>query len=98
MRRFLALALIACLLAVASPVLANDVPKDVVMAGYEEKDTYRTWGDNLFFRRMEQRTGITFVYQQTDGWDAWQQAKEALLLPDAQLPAPIPSGCWTAAC
>lgn len=86
LRRFLALAMIACLLPVALPALASDVPKDVVMAGYEEKDTYRTWGDNLFFRRMEQRTGITFVYQQTDGWEAWQQAKEALLAPGAQLP------------
>ncbi|NLD35159.1 MAG: extracellular solute-binding protein [Clostridiales bacterium] len=86
MRKFAALLLIICLLPLAALGTANDAPQAVVMAGYEEKDTFRSWGDNLFFRRMEQRTGVTFVYQQTDGWQAWQQAKTAMLAPGAALP------------
>lgn len=83
-RRMLLLALVLALFSAVQPVPAEE--HRVLMAGYEEKDTYRDWANNLFFKRMEERTGVMFDYLQYDTWEAWQQAKPALLKQGDQLP------------
>ena len=57
-----------------------------VMAGYEEEDTNRTWSGNLFFVRMQEKTGVTFRFEQAKDHEAWQRVKAGYLQPDAQLP------------
>ena len=57
-----------------------------VMAGYEEEDTNRTWSDNLFFVRMQEKTGVSFRFEQANDHESWQEVKAGYLQPDAQLP------------
>ena len=59
---------------------------DYTMAGYDDKDTYRDWNTNLFFRRMEERTGVTFTYRQYTAAADWQAAKAAMKAGDGALP------------
>lgn len=83
-KRMTALLLVLTLL----PLLAwGETPDDLpVMAGYEEKDTFRDWTNNLFFKRMEERSGQAFVYQQYLSWEDWQKAKNAMTAREAPLP------------
>ena len=57
-----------------------------VMAGYEEEDTNRTWASNLFFVRMQEKTGVTFTFEQANNYEAWQSVKAGYLQSGAQLP------------
>ncbi len=70
-----------------------DEPATYTMAGYDPADTYRDWTTNLFFQRMEKRSGITFEYQQYQDAKAWQQAKDSMTaqseLPDVLFKADL---------
>ena len=66
--------------------LAAFTEQALVMAGYEEKDTFRDWSNNLFFERMQQRTGVAFTFQQLNSWEDWQQAKANMLAGAVALP------------
>ncbi len=57
-----------------------------VMAGYEEEDSGRTWAGNLFFARIQDKTGIAFTFDQARNYEAWQKVKAGYLQPGAQLP------------
>ena len=57
-----------------------------VMAGYEEEDTNRTWAGNLFFARMQEKTGVTFTFEQAKDYEAWQKVKAGYLQSGTQLP------------
>ena len=48
-----------------------------VMAGFDDTQ-YRDWASNLFFQRMEEKTGISFTFQQYDDLDKWTAAKAAM--------------------
>jgi len=82
LRKTLALLLTALMLLPAGLVLAEARPEDqpVTIMGYEPQDSYRTWGENRFFERMQARTGVVFEYLQE--WDlAAYQARLAGLNP-----------------
>lgn len=49
-----------------------------VMAGYDPASTGHDWNNNMFFQRMETRTGVSFSFQQYTDRDAWTKAKAAL--------------------
>ena len=59
---------------------------EYTMAGYDPENSYRDWNTNLFFQRMEEKTGITFTYQQYKTLDKWSEAKKAMKNGDANLP------------
>lgn len=61
-----------------------DAPQ-FVMAGYDSTQ-YRDWLNNQFFKRMEERTGVHFVYQQYTDAAAWQKAKDAMTAGSDSLP------------
>lgn len=68
------------------------------MAGYDDENTYRDWSTNLFFQRMEEKTGVTFCYQQYKTEKDWNAAKAAMLaggeLPDLLFKAELsPAEC-----
>ena len=67
----LLLALLMCFGACAAAE-GTDAPQ-FVMAGYDSTQ-YRDWLNNQFFVRMEERTGVHFVYQQYTDAAAWQKA------------------------
>ncbi len=79
----LLLALLLCLGA-AAMAEQTDGPK-FVMAGYDNTQ-YRDWLNNQFFLRMEERTGVRFIYQQYTDAAAWKQAKDAMTEGSASLP------------
>ena len=64
------------------------------VAGYDHEDTDRVWTENLFFQRMEERTGIHLDLTQYTTQASWQAAKDAMLqgslsLPDALFKADL---------
>lgn len=56
------------------------------MAGYDPESVYRTWSSNLFFQRMEQKTGVSFTYRQYQKADEWTTAKAAMTAGSEDLP------------
>ena len=46
---------------------------DYIMEGYDGDETGRLWENNLFFSRMQERTGIRFVYRQAGSYNDWKQ-------------------------
>lgn len=56
------------------------------LAGYDHEDTGREWTENLFFQRMEEKTGLHFELKQYKTEEAWQAAKDAMLAGTADLP------------
>ena len=79
----LLLALLMCFGAAAMAEEA-DAPQ-FVMAGYDNTQ-YRDWLNNQFFVRMEEKTGIKFIYQQYTDASAWKKAKAEMTAGDAKLP------------
>lgn len=60
---------IAVICITAIPALADS---EFTMAGYDPEDVYRSWESNLFFERMEERSGISFNFNQFTDKKAWQ--------------------------
>lgn len=79
MKKILALLLLVTLASALFPALAQeDSAQSVTMMGYEPAENYRSWEDNLFFSRMQERTGISFVFRQYGKQDEYQAALESL--------------------
>ncbi len=75
--------LLCALLLFPAQSLAGDLP---VMAGSEDPESYRQWSENLFFKRMEEKTGLAFEYMQVNGAQAWEETKQGFFAPGADLP------------
>ncbi len=60
--------------------------KTMTMMGYEPADNYRTWEENLFFKRMQERTGITFEFRQFSDLDGYRAQLSAMTPDSAELP------------
>lgn len=90
MQRFTAWALAILLLVLAAPVSAEGT---YVMAGFDGDNLYHDWNTNLFFQRMQEKTGVTFTFQQYDDYDNWQAAKTEMFatgeLPDVLFKAEL---------
>lgn len=56
------------------------------MAGYDDESVGHEWTSNLFFERMEARTGLKLELQQYTTAQSWQQAKEDMLAGKAEMP------------
>ena len=52
---------------------------DFLMEGYDGDGTGHDWESNLFFQRMQERTGISFQFRQYNDWDQWSARKQAIL-------------------
>ena len=81
---------ILCLLVIAcfAPASAEEstAAADFVLAGFDGENTYRTWNTNLFFQRMEEKTGVKFSFLQYESAEKWSQAKAAMTAGDETLP------------
>ncbi len=96
MKRLGAMLLSLCLLLTCTASASEGEQKTYVMAGYDSETTYRTWETNLFFARMEEKTGIRFYFQQYSSSAAWQKAKDSMTkdaddLPDVLFKAELSS-------
>ncbi len=83
MRKSLISLVLACLMLIP-PAAASAQP--LIMAGMEDQESYRIWSENLFFKRMEQRTGFVFEYRQANGSREWEKIKAGFYEPEAELP------------
>ena len=91
MRKPLVSLLLACALATAFlPALCEVAPPvetSYILAGYVGDDTQQDMNENLFFQRMEERTGLSFEFRQFTDYAAWTAEKARLMagdeLPDA---------------
>ena len=57
----------------------------MVMAGFDNTQ-YRNWNENLFFKRMEEITGVSFQYRQYKEEKEWTQAKQQMTADSSDLP------------
>lgn len=84
MRKLFAMLLAMAMLAAAiSCASAQDA---FTIAGYDHQDTKHVWTENLFFQRMEERTGVHLELKQYMTEDSWQAAKAAMLAGNEELP------------
>ena len=56
------------------------------IAGYDSEDTNHVWTTNLFFERMEERTGVHLELTQYTTAASWQAAKDQMLAGNIALP------------
>ena len=83
MRKSIISFVLACL--VLLPLTAP-AEQPLVMAGYEDQESYRLWSENLFFKRMEQLTGLVFEYRQAQSADGWEKTKAGFYSGETDLP------------
>lgn len=96
MRRFAALLLAAVLfLSVSAAETAEKAP-DFIMEGYDGDLSGRDWDTNLFFSRMQEKTGISYQFRQYTDQEKWAERKRELAegtdLPDVLFKAELGSG------
>ena len=93
------LALMAALLMITgcagAPAEGQKAP-DYIMEGFDGENTSRHWEENLFFSRMEEKTGISFEFREFTSASAWEQRKNELAekqnLPDVLFKAELSAG------
>ena len=78
-----ALCCMICLMLAAAPALAEGA---FTMAGYDGENSTHDWNTNGFFVRMQERTGLTFTFDQYTSLEKWEAAKEAMFAPGGELP------------
>ncbi len=83
MRKLFSLMLALILVAAATGAYAESA---FTMAGYDHEDTGHDWTTNLFFQRMEERSGVHMDLTQYKTAEAWKAAKEQMLAGTLQLP------------
>ena len=72
-----------------------ETPKapDYIMEGFDPEDAKHEWETNLFFTRMEERTGLSFQFRQQKDYTRWTERKKAILegedLPDVLFKAAL---------
>ncbi len=92
MRKLMSLMLcLAMAFAVLPGAYAEDAPKCWIdrlftMAGCDHEDSDHVWEENLFFQRMEEKTGVMFSFSQYTTEAAWQAAKDGMLAGSIALP------------
>ena len=99
MRKSIVSLFLACLLLLAYvPAYsqqASDAEKSFVMAGFDGDNVQHDWNTNLFFQRMQEKTGISFEFRQFTDFDAWAAEKTRLFagdeLPDVLFKAELSS-------
>lgn len=78
--------LISLMLAVLLLLSGAYAEGSFTIAGYDPESTSHVWTENLFFQRMEERTGVHMELMQYTTQEAWDAAKTAMLSGDQQLP------------
>ena len=83
MRRCLAWLLTAMMLLIGTGAYAEGAYS---MAGFDGDSTNHVWETNLFFQRMEERTGVTFTFDQHIDYEEWTKVKAAYLSGEREVP------------
>lgn len=95
MRKWMAALLALTVLLGCCGGLAETVQKapDYIMEGFDGDSANHVWDTNLFFTRMQEKTGISFQFNQATDYSAWQERKERIAagedLPDVLFKAAL---------
>lgn len=97
MKRILGLVLVLVLLAGCAGGFAEGLKApDFILEGFDGEDSLRDWESNVFFQRMEEKTGISFQFRELNKYAQWQERKRAILegedLPDVMFKAELEVG------
>ncbi len=69
---------------------------DFILEGFDGDSSNHVWDTNLFFSRMQDKTGISFQFRQYTEYDQWTMRKVQLLeeedLPDVLFKASLTAG------
>ena len=69
---------------------------DFILEGFDGENSNRNWETNLFFERMEKRTGISFEFREYKTYASWSERKKAIAektdLPDVLFKAELDAG------
>lgn len=95
MRRGAILILAVLLLFSTSFAESSQKAPDYIMEGFDGGVNYRVWETNLFFARMQEKTGISFQFRQYSEEESWTKRKQEILngedLPDVLFKAELDS-------
>ncbi len=95
MRKGAAWILILILLFSGACAESSQKAPDYLMEGYDGGVSYRNWDTNLFFERMQEKTGISFQLRQYTDETRWTERKDEILqgkdLPDVLFKAELSS-------
>lgn len=97
MKKILALVL-AVILAAGCGIAAAEGQKapDFILEGFDGEGSTRSWDTNLFFTRMEEKTGISFQFREYTQYTRWEERKRAIALgedlPDVLFKAELNAG------
>ncbi len=96
MKRWIGLILAGMLLAGCFGAAAEgQKAPDYILEGFEGENATRNWETNLFFKRMEERTGISFQFRESTQYTQWSQRIQAMKagenLPDVLFKAELKS-------
>ena len=97
MRRILGLALALMMLAGCGNVYAEgQKAPDYILEGFDGESSTRSWETNLFFTRMEEKTGISFQFREYTTYSRYLERKNAIRnredLPDVLFKAELNAG------
>ena len=88
-------AIVISIILLFSAAAAENVQKapDFILEGYDGDLSGRNWDENLFFKRMQEKTGVSFQFNQYTDFDKWKERKTELLahedLPDVLFKAEL---------
>ena len=51
---------------------------DFILEGFDGESSTRNWETNLFFERMEEKTGISFQFREYTNYTRWEERKTAI--------------------
>ena len=98
MKRVMALLIAAMMTLSCALVFAEETQRapDYIMEGYDGDSSGHVWDTNLFFARMQERTGISFQFRQFSTYEDWIERKAEILkgenLPDVLFKASLTAG------
>ncbi len=79
--------------AMAAPGAAENTAPDYLMEGFDGDSANHDWETNLFFQRMQEKTGVSFEFRQQKDEQAWTARKleiaEGTDLPDVLFKAQL---------
>ncbi len=75
MRKLVTIFLVLMMMWTAATAETAQSTPDFVMEGFDGDSISRDWNNNLFFTRMEDKTGISFSFSQYSDWEQWNQRK-----------------------
>ncbi len=93
MRRGIALLLALLVLACGCAAAEGQKAPDFILEGFDGESTNRNWETNVFFTRMEEKTGVSFQFRQYSDYKSWAARKAEILekkdLPDVLFKAEL---------